>query len=224
MDWRDEADSLLLLEKLFEQPLQGHSLIGQAHGEPARWLRFKQVTNETVHHDNVVLLGDAGHTTHFTIGSGTRLALIDAVELARSLGDFPDDLTAALRDFDQRARLALRRVQALARGSMHWYENADIHLGGRSAVRTAYAMASRNSSPHLRRYARLRSLQWRPVRRLRAAVDTGHRLHLAARRGQIPLVPSWHPGPPPPGRSAAPVAQLDQPSETSTMASSRVPA
>jgi anthraniloyl-CoA monooxygenase len=202
MDWRDEADGIQLLQKIFEQPLQGHSLISQARGEPARWLRFKGVANETLCHGNTVLLGDAGHTTHFTIGSGTRLAIIDTVELVRSLDEFPDDVTAALQDFDERARPNLRRIQATARSSMNWYEHADDYLNDRNAVDAAFAMATRGSSPRAARYRRFRREQLPPVRSAEAVRDTARRYYLAARRGEFPLVPSWHPGPPP-GRPPA---------------------
>ena len=201
MDQRTEADGIEFLADIFQRPLQGHSLISQSRGEPAEWLRFKQVTNTTWWHENVVLIGDAAHTTHFTIGSGTRLAVIDSVELVRSLDDFPDDLPAALRDFDERAHPNLKRIQARARGSMDWYEHADDYLSGRSAVDAAFAMASRNSSQRPSRYLRFRSEQLWPVRRARSVRDNAHRLHMAARRGEIAFVPSWHPGPPPAGRS-----------------------
>jgi 2-polyprenyl-6-methoxyphenol hydroxylase-like FAD-dependent oxidoreductase len=216
LDSRDEDDGLRVLEKIFERPLEGHSLISQSRGEPARWLRFKQVTNTTWWHENMVLIGDAAHTTHFTIGSGTRLAIIDAVELVRSLQDFPDDLPAALRDFDERARPNLQRIQSAARSSMHWYEHADTYLDGRDAVGAAFAMAGRNSPEPHRRYQRFRLQQLKVVRRLQSAVETVRRLRLAARRGEIPVVPSWHPGPPPagrrPGGPPAPTGSGTQPS------------
>src|SRR5262249_6678689 len=72
------ADGVGLLEKIFERAIDGHTLISQSRGEPARWQRFTQVTNKSWHHGNLVLAGDAAHTTHFTLGSGTRLAMIDA--------------------------------------------------------------------------------------------------------------------------------------------------
>ncbi|MCU1604911.1 MAG: 2-polyprenyl-6-methoxyphenol hydroxylase [Modestobacter sp.] len=198
LDGQDEAGGLRLLETIFQRPLQGGSLISSARGEPARWLRFKQVTNRTWRHDNVVLIGDAAHTTHFTIGSGTRLAIIDAVELVRSLDDYPDDLSMALHDFDERARPNLSHMQDVARRSMDWYEHADDHLDGCDAVGAAYAMASRNSARPEGQW-RFRLEQLPVVRGPRSVLDTVHRWHMAARRGQLPLVPAWHPGPPPPG-------------------------
>jgi anthraniloyl-CoA monooxygenase len=74
-DSLSSEDSAGLLEKIFEQALDGHALISQSRGEPARWLRFTHMTNKTWCHDNLVLVGDAVHTTHFTLGSGTRLSL-----------------------------------------------------------------------------------------------------------------------------------------------------
>jgi hypothetical protein len=106
----------------------------------------------------------------------------------------------ALCDFDERARPNLQRIQAMARASMNWYEHAGEHLDGGSAVDAAYAMAGRNSSRPAGRYLRFRLEQLPVVRRPQAALKTVHRLHMAARRGELPLVPSWHPGPPPPGR------------------------
>jgi anthraniloyl-CoA monooxygenase len=193
LDWRDEADGLQLLEKLFEPVLEGHALISQSRGEPARWLRFKEVTNERWWQDNVVLIGDAAHTTHFTVGWGTRLALIDAVELMRSLRDYPDDLRMALRDFDERSRPFMRRIQSRARGSMDWYEHADDYLAGRTAVEAAYAMATRNSAGPRRSLRRFRMVQRRPFRLVRRIRDTAGRIRRAARRGEYSLA-SFRPG------------------------------
>ncbi|MCU1612359.1 MAG: monooxygenase, FAD-binding, partial [Pseudonocardiales bacterium] len=65
-DSLNNEDSVGLLEKIFERALDGRALISQSRSEPARWLRFTQVTNKTWYHDNLVLIGDAAHTTHFT--------------------------------------------------------------------------------------------------------------------------------------------------------------
>jgi 2-polyprenyl-6-methoxyphenol hydroxylase-like FAD-dependent oxidoreductase len=197
LDQCNEADGLRLLQKLFEQPLDGHSLISQARGEPARWLRFKDVTNARWTHGNVVLIGDAAHTTHFTVGWGTRLALIDAVELVRSLRDYPDDLPMALCDFDERSRPFMRRMQSRARGSMNWYEHADDYLGGRTAVEAAYAMANRNSSSPRRSLQRFRFAQRPPLRWLHTARDTARRIRSAAERGEYAFLPASHRGPAP---------------------------
>ncbi|MGH3848660.1 MAG: FAD-dependent monooxygenase, partial [Pseudonocardiaceae bacterium] len=143
-------DSAGLLEKIFEHALDGHALIRQPRSEPARWQHFTHVTKQTWCHDNLVLVGDAAHTTHFTLGSGTRLAMIDAVMLAHSIYDHDDPSTAA-QDYDRRGRAALRSIQAGARSSMAWFERADRYLD-RDAVTFAYAMSARHGAQPPWRY------------------------------------------------------------------------
>lgn len=181
-DSLDNLENLRLLENIFARRLDGHSLISNTRGEFAKWSRFPEVTNKSWYHDNVVLLGDAAHTTHFTIGSGTRLAIIDAVVLAQNLYEH-DKVADALENYDAQRRAALRPIQAAARTSMIWYENADRYLD-RSAVRFAYAMAVRHGLQMPWQYQRHLLTQVPAVRRIRRAVDTGHRWWRAARRGE----------------------------------------
>jgi anthraniloyl-CoA monooxygenase len=218
LDRREEADGLRLLEKIFAGPLEGHSLISRARGDSARWLRFNEITNRTWGHENVVLIGDAAHTTHYTLGSGTRLAVIDAAELVRSLDDFSGDLRAALQDFDDRARPNLGRIQALARRSMDWYEHADEHLNGSSPMEAAFAMVGRCSPRPPRGFPVFRLLQSPVLRRLHTGIATVHRWHLAARRGEILGLPAWHPGHPPAGRAAPVPGTPARPGSTSPLA------
>ena len=92
------TQSLAVLESIFATHLDGQPLIDQVPDlNTARWLNFKGITNGRWHHENVVLMGDAAHTTHFAIGAGTRLAILDAISLAhqlRSHRDLPDALQA----------------------------------------------------------------------------------------------------------------------------------
>lgn len=182
LDERNTEDSMRMLEKIFSDALDGHALISRSRGQPARWLRFVEVTNRTWCHDNVVLVGDAAHTTHFTLGSGTRLAMIDAVMLAQSVYDH-DDLPGALRNFDERGRAALRRIQAAARTSMAWFEQPDRYLD-RNAADFAYAMSTRIGSRGPWGYQLHRAMQNRTVRELSRVVDTGRRWYRARRRGE----------------------------------------
>jgi 2-polyprenyl-6-methoxyphenol hydroxylase-like FAD-dependent oxidoreductase len=95
-DTMTTEESLAALSELFGPELEGHRLIGQFRdGSSARWQSFRTVTNERWHHGKTVLLGDSAHTTHFSSGEGTTLALEDAIALADSLADH-DDLDAAL--------------------------------------------------------------------------------------------------------------------------------
>lgn len=124
-----EADGLALLEELFAKPLDGHRLIGRAQADgSAQWLNFRTLTNRTWHRDNVVLLGDAAHTTHYSIGAGTTLALEDAMALADALRDGPE-LGPALARYERERRAALLSVQSAARYSARWYENLPRYIG-----------------------------------------------------------------------------------------------
>ncbi|MGP3965350.1 FAD-dependent monooxygenase [Nonomuraea sp. 3N208] len=122
-DQANEADSLALLEKLFADILDGHSLIGQdAAGESARWLNFRTLTNERWHHGNLVLIGDAAHTTHYSVGAGTALAFRDAAFLVYALHAKPR-LEPALEFYERERQAEIRPMQKAARNSARWYES-----------------------------------------------------------------------------------------------------
>ncbi|MEV4224076.1 FAD-dependent monooxygenase [Nonomuraea sp. NPDC049725] len=125
LDEAGEADGLALLEKLFAEVLDGHPLIGGGGG---RWQRFRTVTNRTWHRGNLVLLGDAAHTTHYSIGAGTALALGDAAFLVHALHNTPR-LPEALAWFERERMAAIRPTQRAARYSARWYENLDRYVG-----------------------------------------------------------------------------------------------
>ena len=119
--WPDE--SIALLEDIFESYLDGHSLMNQrSHLGKMGWLNFQHISNKNWYHENIVLMGDAAHTTHFTIGSGTELALGDAISLAKNLHK-SKDLQAALKAYEDERRFALRIPQIAAYNSAQWFEN-----------------------------------------------------------------------------------------------------
>jgi 2-polyprenyl-6-methoxyphenol hydroxylase-like FAD-dependent oxidoreductase len=125
----DHNGSLARLETLFARYLDGHPLRSNARpGEPMPWLSFRTVTNERWHRDNLALMGDAAHTTHFTIGSGTKLALEDAIALASEL-DSGSGLEPALEAYGRGRREALRPAQTDARFSARWFEQVDRYAG-----------------------------------------------------------------------------------------------
>ncbi|MER5548110.1 FAD-dependent monooxygenase [Streptomyces sp. NPDC001130] len=185
LDTLDTEDAVPLLEKIFHRALDGHSLISRSRGEPAKWQRFGHITNRTWVDGNVVLAGDAAHTTHFTLGSGTRLAMIDAIVLAHSLSRFPD-LPTALREYDRHRRAELHTVQAGARSSMAWFEQLDDYLD-RDPVSFAYAMSVRTGQQSPWKYQVHLATQIDVVRRARRAYDTGRRWYRDRRRGEAPL-------------------------------------
>jgi 2-polyprenyl-6-methoxyphenol hydroxylase-like FAD-dependent oxidoreductase len=123
-DKLEEPERIQLLETLFERHLEGHALKSKG-GAP--WLRFRTVTNAKWHAGNIVLMGDAAHTTHFTIGSGTRLALEDAISLARRLEE-DRSVATALDRYEKDRRAALVRTQTEARLSARWFENVPRYI------------------------------------------------------------------------------------------------
>ncbi|MGB0126050.1 MAG: FAD-dependent monooxygenase, partial [Rhodocyclaceae bacterium] len=121
LDRASLADSVAFCEGLFAAQLQGHGLLAQA-GPGAGWLNFRRVSNPRWHHGNVVLIGDAAHTAHFSIGSGTRLALDDAAALAEEVcrgGTMGD----ALQRYQARRQTEALRLENAARNRMEWFEN-----------------------------------------------------------------------------------------------------
>jgi 2-polyprenyl-6-methoxyphenol hydroxylase-like FAD-dependent oxidoreductase len=124
-----EDDTLRLLEQLFASHLDGHPLRVKVRGTGgAPWLNFRTVTNERWHSGNTVLMGDAAHTTHFTIGSGTKLALEDAIALAANL-DEGRELEQALDAYERERQVALLPAQTDARFSAQWFEDIPRYVG-----------------------------------------------------------------------------------------------
>lgn len=129
LDRADETEGLVRLQELFVKLLDGHRLIGRANtGGSAQWLNFRTLTNRAWSHGNVVLLGDAAHTTHYSIGAGTTLALEDAIALAHSLRTEPE-LAPALVAYEKKRKAELLSVQSAARHSAQWYESLPRYIG-----------------------------------------------------------------------------------------------
>ncbi|GAA2349419.1 FAD-dependent monooxygenase [Streptomyces kunmingensis] len=128
-DAMDRDDALRLLEKLFAEPLEGHPLIGRTDVDgPSQWQNFRTVTNRVWSRGNLVLLGDAAHTTHYSIGAGTTLAMQDAMALARALQN-PGPLRTALGEYERVRKRELLPLQSAARHSAGWYENLTRYVG-----------------------------------------------------------------------------------------------
>jgi len=129
LDRMEKEAAIAFCERLFARYLDGHHLMSNAahlRGS-AQWIRFPRVVCRRWVHDNgrapVVLMGDAAHTAHFSIGSGTKLALEDAIELARCVGRRGDDVRAALQDYEATRSIEVLRIQNAARNSTEWFEN-----------------------------------------------------------------------------------------------------
>ncbi|MGC1464938.1 MAG: FAD-dependent monooxygenase [Pseudolabrys sp.] len=120
----EDADTRALCEKVFADALGGQRLISNN----SIWRRFPQVSNRVWHHGKHVLIGDAAHTAHFSIGSGTRLAMEDAIALARALAEQGDDVTAALPAYEAARRPIVEKIVAGASASAAWYERFAEHM------------------------------------------------------------------------------------------------
>ena len=117
IDASDEA-SLAYLSRAFEKQLEGHRLIGNR----TRWLRFRTIRCQRWHHRNVLLLGDAAHTAHYSIGSGTKLAMEDAIAFAQSLAE-ASTLQQAFELYEARRRPAVEHLQSIAARSQDWWDS-----------------------------------------------------------------------------------------------------
>lgn len=129
LDRMEKEESIAFCERLFAKYLDGNRLMSNASHlrGSAQWIRFPRVVCRTwVHHNGrapVVLMGDAAHTAHFSVGSGTKLALEDSIELARCIGRSPGDLVQALRDYEAVRSIEVLKIQNAARNSTEWFEN-----------------------------------------------------------------------------------------------------
>lgn len=126
LDAMTEADTCAYLEGVFRDHLDGQPLLTKSF---VKWLNFPLVRNARWQGDGVVLIGDALHTAHFSIGSGTKLAVEDAIGLAQACAAAPD-LKDALPLFEQRRRPRVEQYQQAAADSLRWFEQMDryVHL------------------------------------------------------------------------------------------------
>jgi anthraniloyl-CoA monooxygenase len=132
IDRMEQEESISLCEKLFAERLDGNPLISNAKHlrGSAIWLKFNRVLCEKWFHKNIVLIGDAAHTAHFSIGSGTKLAMEDAIALARVLSDHQGDIADALRRYQEEREIEALKLQSAARNRMEWFEQVEryVHL------------------------------------------------------------------------------------------------
>jgi anthraniloyl-CoA monooxygenase len=140
-----QEQAIAFCEKLFARYLDGHALMSNAahlRGS-ASWIKFPRVLCRSWVHWNtldgrevpVVLMGDAAHTAHFSIGSGTKLALEDAIELSECFsGAAGDDLHKVLEVYQEKRSVEVLKIQSAARNSMEWFENVEryTHLQDRA--------------------------------------------------------------------------------------------
>ena len=151
-DNADTQTTISVCERMFEKWLEGHHLLSNAtHRESSPWTSFSKVTNEKWFDGNVVLIGDAAHSAHFSIGSGTKLAMEDAIALARSVSR-PVPLSTGLEQYQSERMIEALRLQNASRNSMEWFENVRryIHLPPQQFAYSLLTRSQRVSHENLR--------------------------------------------------------------------------
>ncbi|HEY5087179.1 MAG TPA: FAD-dependent monooxygenase, partial [Gemmatimonadaceae bacterium] len=152
LDHADTTETIAICEGMFSRWLNGHHLMSNtAHRERSPWVSFVRVTNERWFDDNVVLVGDAAHTAHFSIGSGTKLAMEDSISLARAVSEC-DSLPTALERYQAERMVEALRLQNASRNSMEWFENVRryIHLAPEQFAYSLLTRSQRVSHENLR--------------------------------------------------------------------------
>ncbi len=120
----DEQGTIDKLSEIFAEELEGHPLISNK----SHWRQFPTITNEKWSYKNMVLLGDAKATAHYSIGSGTKLAMECAIALADSIIRFQTDKTKAFAHYDSLRRNRVEQIQHAAGVSLDWFENMERHM------------------------------------------------------------------------------------------------
>ncbi|HLJ63105.1 MAG TPA: bifunctional salicylyl-CoA 5-hydroxylase/oxidoreductase [Stellaceae bacterium] len=124
LEGASEEATIAYAEALFAEELGGHRLMKSR----ALWRRFPTVRNERWSHRNIVLMGDAAHTAHFSVGSGTKLAMEDAIALSDALTRHRD-ITAALETYEAARRGPVESLQRAAQSSLEWFEETERYFG-----------------------------------------------------------------------------------------------
>ena len=159
-DTLSQADSIAACERIFAKYLDGHKLMTNAAHlvGSAAWLQFRRIKCQRWAHDKLILLGDAAHTAHFSIGSGTKLALEDAIKLAEVLNRPNLPLAQALEEYQAERSLEVLKLQNSARNSTEWFETLDRYLGF-DPLQFTYSLLTR-SQRISHENLRLRDAEW----------------------------------------------------------------
>jgi anthraniloyl-CoA monooxygenase len=128
----EARESIAFCERLFADLLDGHELVSNARHLRGSgvWLKFNRVLCERWFKDNIVLIGDAAHTAHFSIGSGTKLAMEDAISLCQAITSQDGDVPTRLARYQAEREVEALKLQSAARNRMMWFEDIDryVHL------------------------------------------------------------------------------------------------
>jgi anthraniloyl-CoA monooxygenase len=144
-DRMDQPDAIAMCERIFAKYLDGHALMSNAaHLKgPEAWLQFRRILCERWSYRNLILLGDAAHTAHFSIGSGTKLALEDSIKLAEVLNRPGLSREAALAEYREERQVEVLKLQNSARNSTEWFETLERYLHF-EPIQFAYSLLTRS--------------------------------------------------------------------------------
>jgi anthraniloyl-CoA monooxygenase len=145
LDRMDQPEAIALCETIFAKYLDGQPLISNALHLPGpeAWLNFRRILCRTWSYKNLILLGDAAHTAHFSIGSGTKLALEDAIKLAGLLNRPGLSRDEALAEYQAEREIEVLKLQNSARNSTEWFETLDRYLHF-EPIQFAYSLLTRS--------------------------------------------------------------------------------
>ena len=133
-----DEESITRLREIFADVLEGHDLIANN----SKWIAFRTIRNKSLVYENLVLLGDSAHTAHFSIGSGTKLAMEDALSLAACIGEEPD-LGSALTAFNKERLPVIKSTQRSAQASLEWFEEIG-HYTDQDPIQFAFNLMTRS--------------------------------------------------------------------------------
>lgn len=139
LDRADEAATVAFCERLFARELDGHRLLSNR----SLWRSFPLIRCGRWHHDNVVLVGDAAHTAHFSIGSGTKLAIEDAIALHQAV-ERHRDTRAALAAYERERRPSVESIQRAGQTSLEWFEQTERYHARLEPVQFAFSLLTRS--------------------------------------------------------------------------------
>ncbi|HEX8579622.1 MAG TPA: bifunctional salicylyl-CoA 5-hydroxylase/oxidoreductase, partial [Allosphingosinicella sp.] len=145
LDRMEQDEAIALCERIFAKYLDGNPLMSNARHLPGpqAWLQFKRIVCERWSYRNLILLGDAAHTAHFSVGSGTKLALEDAIKLAEVLSRPGLSREAALEEYREERQVEVLKLQNSARNSTEWFETLERYLHF-EPVQFAYSLLTRS--------------------------------------------------------------------------------
>ncbi|MGH7276067.1 MAG: FAD-dependent monooxygenase, partial [Candidatus Rokuibacteriota bacterium] len=139
LDEVNEDQTIAFAERLFAEELRGHRLLKNR----SLWRNFPTVKNGCWHHGNIVLVGDAAHTAHFSIGSGTKLAMEDAIALAQALQRHWE-VKKALVAYEEERRPEVESLQRAAQVSLEWFEQTERYHGRLEPLQFAMSLLTRS--------------------------------------------------------------------------------